>query len=164
MTSPRLRRTVRALLIDPAGFVLLCRFDFLDQGIVLWTAPGGGVEPGESPLDALRRELDEEVGLTLRVEPRHVWRQEVVSDGWHAPGYDGVINDFYLVPTARFEPCGSLGDAAVRAEGISAFRWWSPEHLRAPDGAEVFGPRNLAGLLAQLASEGLPRSPLMLGL
>ena len=45
----------------------------------VWAAPGGGVEAGEPPLAALRRELDEEIGLRLDAEPRHVWHQKVVA-------------------------------------------------------------------------------------
>lgn len=34
-----------------------------------WYTVGGGVEPGETPLQAVHRELAEEVGVTLKTEP-----------------------------------------------------------------------------------------------
>ena len=49
------------LLVDrPAGSVLLC--DHRLSG--LWLPTGGHVEPGEHPLDTVRREAAEELGVT----------------------------------------------------------------------------------------------------
>ena len=43
------------------GRVLLCRHE--KSGREYWLLPGGGVNSGESLVEALRRELEEEVGI-----------------------------------------------------------------------------------------------------
>ena len=56
---------VRALVLDPAGRVFLVKHSYVSG----WHLPGGGVEPGETLLDALGRELHEEANIELTDKP-----------------------------------------------------------------------------------------------
>jgi 8-oxo-dGTP pyrophosphatase MutT (NUDIX family) len=65
------RNAARAIILDEDDRVLLCRF----RAHAVWAAPGGGIEPGEDGLSALRRELREETALVIAVtadRPAHV--------------------------------------------------------------------------------------------
>jgi ADP-ribose pyrophosphatase YjhB (NUDIX family) len=54
-----------ALLTDPDGKILLVKPNYREY----WTLPGGMVDHGETPEQALHRELKEELGLDLAVGP-----------------------------------------------------------------------------------------------
>jgi 8-oxo-dGTP diphosphatase len=162
MPAPALRHSVRAVVLDEADRVLLCRHE-IPTGTVVWAAPGGGVEHAETQLAALRRELREEVGLAVDTDPPHVWHQVVVAPD-HAPGHDGIVNDYYLVRTASFVPRGTMSDVELAAESISGVRWWRISDIARYRGADLFSPRDLATRLAVLLSDGVPAVPVSFGL
>ncbi|WP_367128118.1 NUDIX hydrolase [Saccharothrix sp. HUAS TT1] len=156
------RHSVRAIVLDEDDRVLLCRLAIPepDGTTVVWVAPGGGVEPGETEHEALRRELYEEVGLTaFDVGPRPVWRQEVVR-----PDHGGVVNDYFLVRANSFTPRGGLTDEELAAEHISGLRWWTLSEIADHRGPDLFSPRDLATPLAALIADGAPADPVVLGL
>ncbi|MGO4599145.1 NUDIX domain-containing protein [Terrabacter sp. 2RAF25] len=164
----RVRRAVRAVILTDDNRILLCRFSFPHPAVplgatVVWAAPGGGVEPGELPLAALRRELHEETGLVLDADPPHVWHQEVATPG-RPDGFDGLVNDYFLVRTAPFDPRGAFSDDELAAEHISAMRWWPHADITAYAGTDLFSPRDIATPLAALIVGDIPDTPLLLGL
>jgi 8-oxo-dGTP diphosphatase len=164
VSALNLRRAVRAVVLDEDDRVLLCRLAIPGPaGTVVWVTPGGGVERGETPFAALRRELLEEVGLAVDTEPPHVWHQQVVETG-HAAGHDGVVNDYFLVRTASFDPRGAMSDDELAAEYIVGFRWWRPADIAGYRGSDLFSPRDLATPLAALIADGAPATPVALGL
>ncbi|MGA8616260.1 MAG: 8-oxo-dGTP diphosphatase MutT [Xanthobacteraceae bacterium] len=55
-------------LIDPDGRVLIAQRPEGKSMAGLWEFPGGKVEPGEQPEQSLIRELEEELGITVKQE------------------------------------------------------------------------------------------------
>lgn len=151
----RFRPAIRALIVDPDDRVLLVRFEFPDATV--WAPPGGGIEPGEDPLAALRRELTEEVGLLDPVIGPPLWaRTHVVPMG----GWDGQRDEVRLVRTAAFTPAPRIGWRQLHTERVHELRWWTLDELVAAQAAMVrFAPFELPELVAGVLRDGPPAEP-----
>ena len=60
-------KRVVAALIWREGKILICQRTRHQPMPLKWEFPGGKIEEGEQPRDALRRELDEELGIAAEI-------------------------------------------------------------------------------------------------
>lgn len=137
----RLIRIVAAVIADADGRVLLVR----KRGSAVFIQPGGKTEPGEAPLPALARELDEELGVRLDVSSA-VRLGEFEADAVNEPGRK---------VRAQAYACMVHGAPAARAE-IEELAWIDPA---GPFGVRV-APLSAAHILpAFLAFAGRAKAP-----
>lgn len=84
-------KQVVAALIWKKGKILICQRTRHQPMPLKWEFPGGKIEEGEQPRDALRRELDEELGIAAVVG------DEVARIQHEYPNGSGVELRFYDV-------------------------------------------------------------------
>ena len=89
-------KVVVAALLFEQGRLLICQRSPRGRFPNKWEFPGGKVEPGEDLLEALRRELLEELGITAEIGAE-VWRTE-----HQYPGFSPVRLHFFSV--RRYSP------------------------------------------------------------
>jgi len=93
-------RQVVAALILRDGKMLICQRTKHQPMPLKWEFPGGKIETGEQPRDALRRELEEEIGIDARIGDevariQHVYRTGNVVElrFFSVPEYQGEIEN-----------------------------------------------------------------------
>lgn len=86
---------VAGVLHDAAGRVLIAQRPAGKHLAGLWEFPGGKCEAGEAPVDALARELREEIGIVVESArpliaiPYRYPEQDVLLDVWHVAAWSG---------------------------------------------------------------------------
>ena len=84
-------KLVAAALLLRDTQVLVCQRTRHQTMPLKWEFPGGKIEPGEQPTDALRRELEEELGIAARIGDEVARLKHVYKNG------DAVELRFFLV-------------------------------------------------------------------
>ncbi|HWH61381.1 MAG TPA: (deoxy)nucleoside triphosphate pyrophosphohydrolase [Terriglobales bacterium] len=115
-------KRVVAALIWREGTILICQRTRHQPMPLKWEFPGGKIEEGEQPRDALRRELDEELGIAA------VIGNEVVRIQHKYPGGNSVELRFFDVR----EFAGELENRIFRE-----IVWADPKTLPAYDFLEA---------------------------
>lgn len=151
------RHSCRAIILTPKNEILLIRIENPEGSWNGWITPGGGVDGEESEQHALRRELQEELGIDLEIGAK-VWRR------CHTFPWKGQVIEqyetFYFVHVAnRFDQLPNPD--APDIIDLKEFRWWTMEELERSD--DHFAPSRLGFHLSNLIDHGLPGNPIDVG-
>jgi 8-oxo-dGTP pyrophosphatase MutT (NUDIX family) len=158
VTVHPVREAVRCLVVDHAGRALLVRYADHRAAGDWWGVPGGGLDPGEDHLAAVRRELTEE--LTRDDLPIGPWIGRRCHTFWL--GRWMTQRERWVLCRAEPFQVDPGHVATLAAESIRELRWWSADELRAR--RPVVTPRDLPALLDRIAAGDLPEPDQDLGI
>lgn len=152
---PPERPTARVLLLDRLDRILLMKGrlpgDPARPGV--WFTVGGGVEPGETVLEAAAREVREETGIVEIALGPVVWLREGVM---RLPE-PRLFKETYVVARCEGAEPHTAGWTAAEQAHIDEIRWWSLPELVAT--AERVVPPGLAGRLGPILAGVYPDEP-----
>jgi mutator protein MutT len=158
---------VAAVLIDSRGRILIAQRPPGSHLAGGWEFPGGKLESGERPLQALARELREELGIEMGSGPHRPLRRvrhsypdrEILIEAWVVREYTGSPRGFdgQDIRWCRQQELAGLPLLAADAPIVDALQL--PERLvRASTSTYAIGPRSpgkLAGVICSNAEAAL---------
>jgi 8-oxo-dGTP diphosphatase len=115
LVEKRRRIAAYGVATDADGRVLLVRSSVRSNTPGVWSLPGGGIEHGEDPADAVVREVAEETGLVVRVAGVRGVVADITEMPWRgvAVHHDRIVYDVVVVGgELRAEPDGTSDVAA----------------------------------------------------
>jgi 8-oxo-dGTP pyrophosphatase MutT (NUDIX family) len=160
------RPTSRILVLDPSDRILLF-FAAIGYSIEpercpdakgFWALPGGGLEAGETHLQAARRELREETGIVPDDAALRLIATRDVCYPWKGRIYRSREQYFFTRAVTDVLDASGWGEGDRR--WMRDLGWWSIDALLAT--GDVVRPPGLASLAQRLRSGHLPEAPLVL--
>lgn len=130
------RLGVGLILFNEIGHVLIGQRTHATPNSDIWQLPQGGQDPGERPRDAIRREVWEEINLTVRDEdfldislPETSY---LLPETYRTRGFDGQIHTWF----AALSPSREIPDfTRARDQEFRAMQWastgWILDHTDA---------------------------------
>lgn len=136
--------SVAALPVHEDGSVTLVRQYRYAVDDFVWEVPAGRRDPGETPAEGARRELEEEVGLRAR-------RLEPLLTFWTTPGF--CDEEMHLFRATDFETVPPRPEADERLE-IGRFSWRDAYAMLR--GGQIREGKTLVALLLELQRNADP--------
>jgi nucleoside triphosphatase len=124
------QRVIVCPVIQNNGEFLLCKMAS-DRGVFpgQWALSGGGMEPGETMEEALRREIREELGETLEIVEAKPW---AFRDDIRVKTYsDGTTEEVYMI--YLIFDCISANRDITFNEEFQEIAWVSSEAIKDMD-------------------------------
>jgi 8-oxo-dGTP pyrophosphatase MutT (NUDIX family) len=148
----KIREAARAVVFNESQQTLLIKIE--DQSAydpkqakkaAFWVTPGGGLEPGETYVQAVQRELNEEIGLRDAKIGPCIWRGEI-DLVWK--GVPTTIRERYYIVQAHDHKINLTNMTAEEQQVFRSYGWFSSEQIRRCP--ELVLPKDLADLLDEL--------------
>jgi 8-oxo-dGTP diphosphatase len=89
---------VVAAIIEREGRILIGQRQTTQSHPLMWEFPGGKIEPGESPEQALARELEEELAI------RNARGEEILRYDYEYPGKRAITLIFFRLTSYEDDP------------------------------------------------------------
>lgn len=153
-SSKPLIHVAAGMILRPGGALLLAERPADKPWAGWWELPGGKIEPGETVLQALARELDEELGIEITqatpwVTHVHEYPKNIVSLAFcRVTGWNGTPVGREGQTLAWVDPHAPITAGKLLPATEPPLRW-----LRLPERylvTSIGGPAQLAGQLARL--------------
>jgi ADP-ribose pyrophosphatase len=123
------------MAVDEKKRVLLVRQYRLPADKYLWELPAGKLDPGETPLQAAKRELIEETGYRART-----WKK--LASFWVSPGYVQEKMTIYLATNLKAGAATPMEDERIEP------RWFTQQELsRRIRGGKIEDAKTIIGFL-----------------
>ena len=148
--SEKVRQAVRGLLVtQDLASILLLKVRSPVNGRNIWMTPGGGIENGETDVQALKREIWEETGLQISQAGQFVFTRTFSFET--GTGRFTQFEKYFLVIIDKFTPTMNNNPATIERSIFQEFRWWTIDGLTSASSPnEQFAPSCLGTQLNKL--------------